>query len=367
MHVVINSRSILKKTRSGIGRYTFHLLESLAQIDQDNQYSLYCPQKIFDFKRHLTIKPVANFKTKRDYFGFGPKFVCGNYDIYHSPSPDNLDSIKGKIIVTIHDLIYKTYPQSHTPQTIALSDHYIRQAVKRANKVICVSQNTREDLHRFFDLPKEKTCVVYHGVDHKLFYVSKQKVNPWMNEVGIHKPFILFVGTVEPRKNLLGVLKSLVLLKSTKKFDGQLVVAGMKGWLDSEITPSIKEWGLTQDVVFTNFISDEQLRQLYNLTQAFIFPSFYEGFGFPILEAFSCGAPVVTSNTTSCQEIAGNAALLVDPNSPQAIAEALGQILDDHSLKNSLMEKGLQRAKEFSFLKTAQQTLAVYQEVTHEG
>ena len=365
MHAVINCRSILKKTHSGIGRYTFQLVHALAGLDQQNKYSLYCPQGFFDFKRQVPDAPGSNFRIRRDYFKQGPERVCGSHDLYHSPSPDDLFKVKGngKLIVTVHDLIYKTYPQGHTKETIALTDRFIRQALEKAHKIICVSQSTQEDLRKFFNLSADRSCVIYHGVDHQTFYPQDDKRPGWLMEAGITKPFILFVGTLEPRKNLAGLLKSFALLKSSRKFNGQLVITGMKGWMNESIPPLIKSLEMGQDIVFMGFVSDQQLRDLYNRTEVFVFPSFYEGFGFPILEAFCCAAPVITSNTSSCKEIAGNAAVLTDPGNPESIAQAIARVLDDESLRAKLRREGLSRCQEFSFLKTAQETLNIYQEV----
>jgi glycosyltransferase involved in cell wall biosynthesis len=235
----------------------------------------------------------------------------------------------------------------------------------KADQIICVSENTRRDLHATFNIPLEKTCVVYNGVDSHLFYPlsSQERLNAasQLKELGIDKPYVLYVGTIEPRKNLAGLLESFALLKSKKVFQGQLIVAGMKGWMQESIGELIKKLGIDRDVIFTGFISDGQLRQLYNMAQVFVFPSFYEGFGFPILEAFCCGAAVITSKTSSCAEIASQAALTIDPKNTKAMAQAMEQVLTDKALKESLHQAGLKRAQEFSFAGTAQKTLAIYQ------
>jgi glycosyltransferase involved in cell wall biosynthesis len=361
MRIAINCRSILLSQRTGIGRYTFHLLDTLGQIDQTNEYILHAPKGLFDFKRRLPdFSDYKNLKRYPDYFKQG----VSRYDIYHFPCPDALGSYTGKLIVTIHDLTFKTYPQAHTPQTIALTQKYMQDIVAKADQIICISENTRRDLYAFYSLPPEKACVVYNGVDHRLFYPlsAHQRLGAadQLKGLGIDGPYILFVGTIEPRKNLKGLLESFALLKSKKVFQGQLVVAGMEGWMMESIGEFIKQLGIETDVIWTGFVSDEQLCQLYNLAEVFVFPSFYEGFGFPVLEAFSCGAAVVTSKTSSCGEIASQAALTIDPQDTKAMAEAMGKILTDKILKESLQQAGLKRAKDFSFEKTARATLDVY-------
>lgn len=362
IRIAINCRSILSPQRTGIGRYTYHLLDNLGKIDHSNEYILHAPKRLFDFKRRVPdFFRYKNFKSRIDYFHGG----IGKSDIYHLPCPDLIRPYSGKLIVTIHDIIYKTYPQAHNPQTIELTEKYMQAIALKADKIICISENTRQDLHAFFNLPFEKTCVVYNGVDHALFYPLSQeeRLNPEreLHGLGINKPFILYVGTIEPRKNLAGLLESFARLKSKKVFGGQLVVAGMKGWMVENVSALIKQLDIQADVIFTGYVSDGKLRLLYNMAEVFVFPSFYEGFGFPILEAFCCGAAVISSRNASCVEIASDAALLIDPKDTKTIAQAMEQVLTDKTLKESLRQAGLKRAKDFSFLTTAQNTLDVYQ------
>ena len=362
MRIAINCRSILLSQRTGIGRYTYHLLDNLGQIDPVNEYVLHAPQRLFDLKRRLPDFPrYKNFKKQVDHWRQGVR----HNDIYHLPCPDQIGIHSGKLVVTIHDLIYKTYAQSHTPEAIELTEKYMQDIALKADQIICISQNTRRDLHAIFNIPLEKTCVVYNGVDHRLFYPfsPQQRIGAadQLKQMGVNKPYVLYVGTIEPRKNLHGLLESFAMLKRKKIFQGQLVVAGMKGWMVDNIGGLINQLDIKQDVIFTGFISDVQLRLLYNMAEVFVFPSFYEGFGFPILEAFCCGAAVITSQTSSCGEIASDAAMKVDPKDTAMIAGAMERVLTDASFNGSLRKSGLKRAQEFSFEKMAQDTLDVYQ------
>jgi len=361
MRIAINCRSILLSQRTGIGRYTYHLLDSLGEIDHDNEYALHVPKRLFDFKRRLPdFSRYKNFKSHTDYFRRG----VNKTDIYHLPSPDLIGPYKGKLIVTIHDLVHKIYPQSQTAQATELTEKYIQDIAVKADGIICISENTRRDLHKFFHIPPEKTRVVYNGVDHEVFYPLTEEGRlvalGQLKGLGIDRPFMLYVGTIEPRKNLAGLLESFAILKSKNVFHGQLVIVGMKGWMVENIEALIRGFGIERDVVFTGFISDDQLCQLYNRAEVFVFPSFYEGFGFPILEAFCCGAAVITSKTSSCAEIASHAALTVNPHDTRAIADAMEQVLTDEILNGSLRKAGLKRAKEFSFERMAQGTLETY-------
>ena len=366
MRIAINCRSILLSQRTGIGRYTYHLLDSLGTIDQVNEYILHTPKGLFDLKRKLPdFSGFKNLKRYPDYLNQG--VPVRRYDLYHYPCPDHVEHPMGKLVFTVHDLIYKVCPQAHTPQTIETTEKHMRLIASKADKIICVSESTRSDLHRSFDIPMQKTEVVYNGVDHGVFYpLSGQEhleAKLELKRLGIDRPYVLYVGTIEPRKNLKGLLESFAVLKDRKVFQGQMVIVGMKGWMMENIGEHIQQLGIQQDLVFTDFINDALLRKLYNLAEVFVFPSLYEGFGFPILEAFCCQAAVITSSTSSCVEVAGGAALTVDPKSTSDLAQAMEQVLTDEAMKRSLQLAGLKRAQDFSFEKTARETLRVYEHV----
>lgn len=364
MRIAINARSILLKSRTGIGRYTYHLLNSLATVDKNNEYWLYARQSLFSNRRHLPKFFYPNFKTKKDFLGLGPQYCLKGADIYHDPSPGPLFMQGPRTVVTIHDMIYKMHPQSHTAQTLDLTHQYMQDIVHKADRIICTSYTTREDFHRFLDFPKEKSSVIYNGVDHRIFYklepAQRQQAQEVLAQKGIAGPFILFVGTIEPRKNLTGILEALAILVQRRIFAGKLVVVGMKGWGNQPIESLISHLNLKDRVILTGFIDDKELCFLYNLAEIFVFPSFYEGFGFPIMEAFCCGTAVVTSSTSSCAEIAGDCAMTVDPHQIPQIAQAMQRLLEDSTLNQELRQKAIERARQFSFEKNAQQTLSLY-------
>jgi glycosyltransferase involved in cell wall biosynthesis len=213
---------------------------------------------------------------------------------------------------------------------------------------------------------KEKIAMVYQGVDKNIFYVINEEEGQLADRVirskGIREPYILSVGTIEPRKNLENILHAFDKLRTRRQFTGKLVVIGMKGWMSDGIESLIRKLELKNHVVFLGYLSDAELRHFYNRAEVLLFPSFYEGFGFPIVEAFCCGTPVVTSNVSSCPEVAGDAALITDPYNPEAIADSVAQLLMDQTLRKLLIERGLKRACDFNFRKTASKTLEVYRE-----
>ncbi len=365
MRIAISCRSMMGKRPTGIGRYTQELIKHLGMVDQENTYWLYARKSLFDRKRHLPQVSQHNFQVKPDYFHLGPSRIVSGCDIFHSPSPEDVLQVPGKLVVTIHDLIYKTFPQSHTPQTISLTEHHMNAIVKRADKFICISQSTRHDLHRYFNITQDKTQVIYNGINHDFFYPlsesDKMQARQWITGRGIEGRFVLYVGTLEPRKNLLGICHAMAELKHKRQLTFKLAVAGMPGWLSDDNTTVIEKLGLIDDIVFLGFVSDIQLTWLYNTASMFVFPSLYEGFGFPILEAMACGCPVMTSNNSSCGELAQDAALTIDPANTTSMAEGMAFMMSDDKVRQRYQTAGLARAAQFSFIKTARETRDVYQ------
>ncbi|MBF0522064.1 MAG: glycosyltransferase family 4 protein [Candidatus Omnitrophica bacterium] len=365
MKIGIHCRSIVNRNYTGIGRYTWNLFQHLAKIDSENRYLLYVPRALFHLRRRTPKVNAKNFFVKVDHFKAGVEKTLGKIDVYHSPSPDDISVNGAKMVVTVHDLIYKTFPQGHTDTACAETDRKIAFSVKNARKIICCSQNTIADLKKYFSVEEGKIELIYQGIDHQMFYQlspsEKPRAKALLRLKGIQDPFILFVGTIEPRKNLKNLLVAFSKLKDQGLFKGKLVAAGMKGWLSEDIANIIKKYQLETEVLFPGFVTDEELRALYNEAEVFVFPSFYEGFGFPIIEAFSCGAPVVTSQISSCPEVAQDAAALVDPYNPDDLYAKIVRVLNDRVYREELSQKGFKRAQDFNFEKTARETLKIYQ------
>lgn len=364
MRVGINVYSFLKTAYTGTGRYAYHLVKELLAMG-GHEYVLYAPKRIFDFRRRVPSFDQGNYKIVHDYYRQGAGQAIQGCDLYHAPTVEMVEHAQPvKIVGTIHDVVFKAYPQGHASETIDYLDKQTQSVLTHATKVMCSSQSTLDDVVKHYQIDRQKLSVVPLGVDTKIFYPpSLNEARILIKTLGLDQPYFLFVGTIEPRKNLEGVLRAFHQLKTRHFFQGKLVVAGMKGWMTEGLADIMTQLDLEAHVCFVGFVADEVLRALYALSEAFVFPSFYEGFGFPILEAFCCGAPVITAHNSSCAEVAGDAAILVDPNSVEAIASSMVQILEDHDTRNQLIKKGNQRYVQFSFQQTAQQTLAVYQEV----
>jgi len=368
MHIAINCHSFLRKQYTGIGRYAYNLVHSLGQIDNKNTYSLYARQSLFSSKKKLPAFFYKNFLRKYDYFNQGVSSILKGVDIYHAPAPEVLEAPKGsRVIVTVHDLIYKAYPQGHTQDALLRSEAHFQSIIKEADKIICCSQSTLNDLKKYFPINDSRLAMVYQGVNKYLFYpidsLESKKAQKNLKKKGVEGQYLLFVGTIEPRKNLVSVLKALEILKKQFRFTGKLVVVGMKGWMSEDIDERISKYGLTNDVIQLGYLTNDELRYVYNGASLFMFPSFYEGFGFPIVEAFSCGVPVLTSNVSACYEVAKDAALIVNPYDSDEMARKAYSVLSTKELAKDLRAKGLKRAEDFSFARTAKETLNVYKSV----
>ena len=273
---------------------------------------------------------------------------------------------KTPYIITVHDLIryfdlkgYSTF--IHHPN---LRDRFYfsldYRGVKKAKRIIAVSQATKHDLVQHLGIPEEHISVVYEGIDHRLFKPTSRRL--------VDYPYLLFVGSEHPRKNFAGLLKGFSKLKSRGEFkDLKLLKVGKAGRPEAKFRAqtlqAVKELGLSNEVVFTDYVAREDLPAYYSGAECFILPSFYEGFGFPPLEAMACGCPVIVSNVASLPEVVGEAAIKVNPCDTDGIASALRMVLTDEHLKRELVSKGLEQARQFSWERTARETLKVYESV----
>ncbi|MBM3252069.1 MAG: glycosyltransferase family 4 protein [Candidatus Omnitrophica bacterium] len=370
MKIGIDIRSTLKRRRTGVGQYTYNLIKNLAFIDNSNQYFLYAKKRLFSQDKKLPNIKVKNFQFKIDRFNKGLNRILGRVDIFHTPSQDLLDIAGVKIIVTVHDLIFKTYPQGHCENTIKNAESQLLNVISRADKIICYSQSTISDLKNYYNVDDNKIKLIYPGVDKEVFYPMQswetKKTQKKLKKFGINGKFILFTGTIEPRKNIGNLILAFDNLKKQYHFPHKLVIIGMKGWLYEKIFSLYKQSEFKADIIFLDYQPNNTLRDFYNLADVFVYPSFYEGFGFPILEAFSCGTAVVTSNVSSCKEVAEGAALLVNPDNIDEITEAISKIIKDKELKNQLSNAGLEQSLMFSWQSTARETLEAYEEVLNQ-
>ena len=242
----------------------------------------------------------------------------------------------------------------------------MKRYISRADTVISISEHTKRDIISTFGIPEGKIRVILLAADERFRLIDDTVATGCvLNRYGITGEYILYTGPMELRKNVPTLVNAFAILKKEKKIPHFLVLAGNKGGGQyDEVMGIIQKEGLVKSVIFTGFVADDDLPYLYNGASLFAFPSFYEGFGLPPLEAMACGCPVVTSNTSSLPEVVGDAGLMIDPTRPEELAEAMGRVLEDRTLHAELRERGLARAAEFSWRRCAAETMDVYRELT---
>jgi len=338
---------------SGVARYTAKLVEYLLKIDKGNDYVLF-----FSSLRRKLDKKLFREKVKKLYFP--PSFLdvlwnrlhvlpienfIGKVDVFHCSDWTQPPARKARLVTTVHDLTPWKYPQTLHPKIVATHKRRMYWVKKEADMIIADSHSTKKDLINILGIPEEKIKVVYLGVEEAKIKGPFPKDN-----------YILAVGTREPRKNLKRLIDAFEKVANKNK-DIKLVIAGKYGWGDKQLRLK------NEQVSILGFVSEEKLSLLYRHAKAFVYPSLYEGFGLPILEAMVAGCPVITSNLSSLPELAGKAAILINPLSTNSITKAIDRVLKDDNLRAELIKKGKDQVKKFKWQKTAQETLKIYKEV----
>lgn len=262
-------------------------------------------------------------------------------------------------VVTVHDLAFLAHPDAFHNAKRRYLTVMTRLSVRRARQVIAVSGHTRDDLVRYFRVRPERITVIPNAADARFRPADDpHAITQFKAKNNLPDRVILFVGTLEPRKNLRRLIEAFASLGDDDA-ETKLVIVGASGWLTSDLAPLVRERGLSNRIIFTGYVEDDDLPHWYQVATVFCYPSLYEGFGLPVLEAMACGTPVVTSRTSSLPELVGGAAVLVDPTDVAALARALKTVLADESRRQSMSQAGLARARAFSWERTAAATLAV--------
>jgi glycosyltransferase involved in cell wall biosynthesis len=370
-------------SRSGIGWYTYNIINHIDQKD------IRVEGMCFDFlgKNHAREK-FADVKTDNLYINkFIPskvyKLLTGylpiHYDcffpkgdIYHffnfvAPSI----SKKKKVIITIHDMVYKVMPETVSAKTLYILNRDLERSIKRANAIITVSEHSKRDLMKYHQVDEEKISIVNPGIDYPFFEKGQSMDHGTINRVkekyALPDKYILYLGTLEPRKNIGSIIDAYELLSEEIKSEYKLVLAGRVGWKANEILKKIENTPSADNIVRVGYVDEVDKPFIYGIAHAFVFPSLYEGFGMPVVEAMACGTAVVTSNNSSLPEAGGEAALYSDALDAKAISENIRHLLLDEVVRDQLVQKGIQHAKTFSWKDSADMTVKVYQKLLGES
>jgi glycosyltransferase involved in cell wall biosynthesis len=388
MLIGIDASRTTAARRTGTENYSLHLIQELIALGDRHRFRLYFNQaprvgllpagaehRVIPFPRLWThIRLSWEMLARPPDLLFVPAHVLPLVHPQHS-------------VVTIHDLGYVHYPEAHTlSQNLYLrwsTLHNARSAAGGAGCVLADSEATRRDLIEHYDIPPARIIVVYPGWDENLAPVKDPAVLAAIRaRYGLTLPYLLYVGTLHPRKNLVRLVRAFAsVLGSPLGVAGdeggsrahlqsptsnlRLVLAGQKGWLYDEVFAEVRKLGLMDRIVLTGYVPDSDLAGLLSGALAFVFPSLYEGFGFPVLEAMACGTPVVCSNVSSLPEVAGDAALKVDPMDTEALAAALHRMVTEEAVRRELVERGFRQVRRFSWRRCAQETLQILEDVGH--
>jgi glycosyltransferase involved in cell wall biosynthesis len=284
-------------------------------------------------------------------------------DLAHGPAFVGPLVASCPFVVTIHDLSFLRFPHLFRPANRLYLSIFTRASCGRARRVIAVSAHAAEEVVRLLGVGREKVSVVYHGVGPEFRPLPPEEVAAFRARRGLPEKFVLHVGTVEPRKNQLRLVEACARLREPAL---KLVLVGGRGWYEEEVFARVKQLGLQKRVVFPGYVPGDELALWYNAAMVFAYPSLYEGFGMPVLEAQGCGTPVLTSDCSALPEAAGDGALLVAPRDVEAIAAGLHRLLCDEALREKLRQRGLAHAARFTWQKSAVETAAVYRQALDE-
>jgi glycosyltransferase involved in cell wall biosynthesis len=369
VHVTIDYTPAVRQ-RAGIGRYTRGLVSALAEIDQESQYTLFCagarpPRATWpaNFSTHVSGIPAAwlTLAWHRLHLPLTAERVAGDCDVFHSPDFTLPPLRKARGVVTVHDLSFLRLPQCADPGLRAYLERAVPTAVAKAHRVLADSMSTRDDLIELLSVPPEKISVVPAGVESWFQRVrDSAKLAEARALYNLPEWFILSVGTLEPRKNFVRLISAYAQLRRQTGLPHALVIAGRPGWMYREIYDQVTAQGLDEHVRFPGFVADEDLPALYTLADLMVFPSLYEGFGIPPLEAMACGTPAVVGNNSSLPEAVGNAALLVDAEDIEGLADAMARVLGNTDLRAGLVEMGLSQAARFTWQEAASKLVTAY-------
>jgi len=360
MKIAIDTQTTLGQ-KSGFGFYVKNLVEALAKVDPENKYVLISPQ---------TGQHAKDFSTPQrwfwDQFIFPRRARKSKVDLLHQPCFSAPLFYEGRVIVTCHDLISIFFPENLPLASRLFYSKWEPFSYRKASKIIAISEHTKRDIMALLKIPEEKISVIPLAASRDFRPIrSMRKLKEVREKYKTGQNYLLDVGTIEPRKNLPFLVRAYA-LAVREGVDSNLVITGKKGWYYQGLFQLVEDLNLEDKVIFTGYVEEKDLPALYSGAKAFVFPSLYEGFGLPPLEAMACGTPVISSNTSSMPEVIGKAGILISPKDERLWANIIVNVLKDKALAQTLSEWGVRQAKKFSWEETARKTIEVYREVVEE-
>ncbi|WP_027623636.1 glycosyltransferase family 4 protein [Clostridium lundense] len=371
MKIGIDGRAANWYRGTGIGTYTYQLIKHINRIDSANDYMIFMPNNcnnMIDFNKNFSIAEITK-NMKNNFWDEVniPNILKDKYiDLYHVPQngigiPENK---KCAFAITLHDVIPYKMPETSSERYLKLFNETLPNVISNCDGIITVSNYSKNDIIEAFNFPKDKIFVTYLASEDIYAPIDKCICKNLIKEhYSISEDYILYVGGFSPRKNIIGLIEAFSILLNLYKSDIKLIIAGKQGKSYALYKKRCEELHIEDKVIFPGFIPLEHLPYFYNGCEAFVYPSFYEGFGLPPVEAMACGVPVIASNTTSIPEVVDDAALLIDPYNIDDICASMYRILLDKKLRDSLVLKGLVRSSELNWDKTAKGTIIAYNKI----
>ena len=367
--------SPLATRRTGVGNYCAHLVKHLAASAPDVELHGFSSglrawnpvsEPGLSTGRHLRLPTRALYRLW-DWTGL-PKAdrLLGGVDVFHGVNYvlPPLEHAKG--VLTIHDLAFLRHPELCSPRIAGYFAQNIRRFAQQADAIIACSEATRRDISELLAISAERVITIYEGADHRFQPMDRAEATERVRKTwNITGPYFVFVGAIEPRKNLTTLVEAFA--RVSQELPHHLVLAGGVGWRAEPVFDAIERHGMNARVQRIGYVAHDDLPALYAAAEAMVFPSLYEGFGLPVIEAMACGCPVITADNSSLPEVAGEAGLLVQATDIEALANAMRRLATDAALRDFMRMAGLQQAGRFSWETTARQTLDVYRHVWEEG
>lgn len=360
------------KEPSGVGMYTYELAKRLKSDDEvsfcGNLFNFLNRNDHSELLRELSFPinksrlfPYGVYRRTWNYLPFGYNKIFPKTDVTHFFNYIVPPKISGKVVTTIHDMAYIRFPETLNSANLRRIKQGIEYSVRRSDVLITVSEFSKREIVDLLHVPEEKIVVIPNASsltdEQAPFEVLRAKYH--LED----KPYLLYMGTIEPRKNLVRLIQAFDKVKKTSGLPHKLILAGGKGWKSGEIYCEAEQATSSSDIIFTGYISPAEKNTLYKNAELFVFPSLYEGFGIPVLEAMSFGVPVICSNAASLPEVVGDCAELVDPLSVEDIASTIERLLGNSTRRDELISKGIGRAKGFSWDTSASQLMTIYKSV----
>ncbi len=334
---------------TGVGHYTFELARSLKLVAPDDEFTFVSPES-----------PGVRHRRRWWSLGLPLYLIRSPFDLFHGTNYEIPIWSRLPSVVTIHDLSLFVHPEAHEKRLVRRARWRMPLMARLAARIITPTASVKNEVCEKFGLSPDKIAVTHEAP--RATFKRREDVE-LLQRLGIREPFILFVGTIEPRKNLHRLIEALDRVLRTTSLSPQLVIAGGQGWLMDDFAAAIRQRGLEDHVCLTGYLDDKDLAALYSSCKVFVYPSLYEGFGLPPLEAMACGAPVIASQIAAITETLGDAARLIDPRDVDDLALAMVEMLSDEKMRERFARAGVERVKQFTWEKTALETLKVYRDV----